>query len=297
MNIPLVQLRLSTEMDCEVWMLRSDLVHDRIPGNKWWKLKYNMEEMRRRGMDTMLTFGGAFSNHIAATAEAGKEFGFKTIGVIRGEEVNNSTLERAIECGMKLEFVSRELYRQKDHEDVLDALRRKYGDVYFVPEGGSNALAVRGCMELIDSRMDDFDVITVPVGTGGTMAGIVAASKVSEIIGYSALKGGQDLINDVNALLKGELGDEWNTRKYRINADYHFGGYARIKEELLQFTRTFYEEEGIKLDLIYTAKMAYGVIQDIRRGTISAKKICMIHTGGLQGNEGMIKRYKLSKLF
>ena len=183
----------------ELWLKREDLIHPEISGNKFRKLKYNLKEAEKLGFKTLLTFGGAFSNHISATASAGKMFGFKTIGVIRGDELgadlkatleNNPTLKFAYNCGMVFEFVSREDYRQKDSEAMIFQLQKKLGNFYLLPEGGTNNLAVRGCEEILTEEDKKFDFVCCPVGTGGTMAGIINSSSATQtILGFPALKG------------------------------------------------------------------------------------------------------------
>ncbi len=275
---------LFTEKKIEFYILREDLIHSTISGNKWRKLKYNVLEAKAKGFNTILTFGGAYSNHIAATAAAGKEFGLKTIGIIRGDEVKNLTLDLAVENGMELKFVSREVYREKDAS--------QYSNCYVIPEGGSNALAVKGCAEIVDSIDVDFDVICCACGTGGTIAGIISSTD-KKVLGFPALKGGNFLVEDIERLLDDSNVKE-RTTNWQLITDYHFGGYAKVKPELIDFLRTFKKENNILLDFIYTGKMLFGLYDMIENtNQLNGKKIVVVHTGGIQGNKGFEERFNI----
>ncbi len=272
-----------------LYIKREDLIHPAISGNKWYKLKYNLVEAERQGFSTLLTFGGAYSNHIYAVAAAGNLFGFKTIGIIRGEEhlPLNPTLDFASNNGMELHYVRRSEYRRKSYPEFLEKLKSKFGDVYIIPEGGSNDLAVKGASEIIENINFDFDLITLPCGTGGTLAGIIAGLKgEKQALGFSVLKGGSFLINNVKEHLisaKSEVYDNWS-----IILDYHFGGYAKISKELIEFINEFEVINGIQLDPVYTGKMMFGLADMIKKKLLDSTKIILsIHTGGLQGVEGM----------
>ncbi|MEU8198427.1 pyridoxal-phosphate dependent enzyme [Microbispora amethystogenes] len=239
---------------------RDDLIDPEIPGNKWRKLKYNLEAARRSGHDRILTFGGAYSNHIRATAAAGARFGLRTIGVIRGEEhlPLNPTLSYAVEQGMTLAYLDRQTYRRKTESDVTEALRRRFGDFYLVPEGGSNGLAVRGCAEIPGEITRDFNLVCCPCGTGGTLAGIAAGLRGErEAIGFSVLRGAHWLDDEIRCLQE----DAYATTRgrWRVNLDYHFGGYAKATPELLSFIEDFERRHGLRLDRLYTGKMMYGI--------------------------------------
>ena len=270
----------------KLFIKREDLLHPIISGNKFRKLKYNIQEAKRLGHATLLTFGGAFSNHILAVAGAGAEFGFKTIGVIRGEELEskidkNPTLAKAQELGMQFYFVSRTNYRDKEASFFVSHLHEKFGDFYLVPEGGTNELAIQGCEEILtDADKDYFTHIACAVGTGGTISGLInSANETQEIIGFSSLKGA--FLSDVirNFVVK----TNWS-----INDAYHFGGYGKVNDELIRFLNSFYSQTSIPLDPVYTGKMAFGVLDLIEKGYFPANsKILMIHTGGLQGIKGM----------
>lgn len=276
-----------------LYIKREDLLHPNISGNKFRKLKYNLAEAKNRQKQTLLTFGGAFSNHILAVAAAGNEYGFKTIGIIRGEELkdkvdDNPTLKKAKDFGMDFEFVSREVYKEKDKLEFLEQLKERFGDFYLIPEGGTNDLAVKGCVEILTDEDDEFDYICCAVGTGGTISGLINCSKSSQqVLGFPALKG-DFLREDICRFVA--------KRNWSLIQDYHFGGYAKVTEELIRFINRFYEMHKIPLDPIYTGKMVFGVLDLIDKDYFPEySKILMIHTGGLQGIEGMNKILKEKK--
>lgn len=250
---------------------RDDLIHPELTGNKWRKLKYNLEAARDYGARTLLTFGGAYSNHIRAVAAAGHYFGFATVGVIRGEEhlPLNDTLAYAVSRGMRLAYLDRGTYREKMKPEVIRRLREEFGDFYLVPEGGSNALAIPGCAELVEEIAERFDVICCPVGTGGTLAGIASAlGEGQRAIGFSVLKGGDFLRDDVAALQVEALG--MATSNWSIKTGFHFGGYAKSTADLHEFIDEFEKRHGIRLDWVYVAKMMFGVFTLIERGAFTA---------------------------
>ncbi len=288
------KIELLKEYNVELYIKREDKIHPSISGNKYRKLKYNLQEAQKFGHDTLLTFGGAYSNHIAAVASAGKEFGFKTIGIIRGEEledkiVENPTLQFAKSKGMKFKFISRNAYRGKESEVFLNNLKKEFEDFYIVPEGGTNQLAVKGCDEILNEADTTFDYICCAVGTGGTISGIINASKAhQEVLGFPALKGDFLSTNISKFVSK----DNWE-----LITDYHFGGYAKVNSELIDFINQFKKEHNIPLDPVYTGKLMFGVIKMIEENYFKQKtKILVIHTGGLQGISGMNKRLKEKKL-
>ncbi len=282
---PIIELKsvVLAESGVRILIKREDLNHEYASGNKWWKLKYNLEEATRIGHDTLLTFGGAYSNHIYATAAAAKEIGLKSIGIIRGEEVNplNHTLAFAESCGMKLHFVSREKYRNKTADDFIQQLQNKFGDFYLIAEGGTNELAVKGVAEFGAALINevDFDFLCLPVGTGGTMAGIVKAlADRKKILGFSVLKGGGFL----NAEVKKWTADSFSN--WNIEQDYHFGGYAKTTNELINFMNEIETQHQLPLDQVYTAKMMFGILDLIQKGYFKrGSTILALHTGGLQG--------------
>lgn len=270
---------------CSVHIRREDKIHPYISGNKYHKLKYNIAYALEHGYTTLLTFGGAYSNHILATAVAAKEAGLQSVGLIRGEELylsvdSNPTLRRAKEYGMELRFVSREAYREKDTSEFRLQLLEEYPTAYILPEGGNNSLAVKGCEEIIRPGDEAFRVITTAVGTGGTMAGIVKSSLPHQkVLGFSVLKG--------TFQQKTLLGYTDKTNHFITDA-YCFGGYAKVDPLLIDFINEFKEKTGIQLDPIYTGKMMYGIRECIKNAFFDENsRILAIHTGGLQGIEGM----------
>lgn len=281
-----IQSDLTVNAGVRILVKREDLNHPVVSGNKWWKLKHNLVAAAKEEQQTLLTFGGAYSNHIYACAGASKELNLKSVGVIRGEEVLplNSTLAFAKNCGMKLHFVSREDYRKKSEASFVENLREKFGDFYLIPEGGSNKLAVKGCVEFAREKLSsiDFDYLCLPVGTGGTMAGVVAGLEgKKKIIGFSVLKDGQFLNEEVRRLLTAY--SQENYANWSIQTDYHFGGYAKKNSELDQFIARMKQEHNLDLDPIYTGKMVAGVSDLIEKNFFSrGSTILLLHTGGLQ---------------
>jgi 1-aminocyclopropane-1-carboxylate deaminase len=273
---------------------REDLIHPFVSGNKFRKLKYNLQQAKTEHYETLLTFGGAFSNHIAAVAFAGKEKGFKTIGIIRGDELGgkiseNPTLAFAQNCGMQLEFISREAYRLKSEISFLEKLKQQFGDFYLIPEGGTNALAIKGCQEILTPEDAEFDYICCSIGTGGTISGIInSALPHQKVLGFPALKGD---------FLKEEIRNFVQNENWDLITEYHFGGYGKVNEALIGFINQFYTENQIPLDPIYTGKMVFGVIDLIEKNYFPAEsKILLIHTGGIQGIQGMNMKLRNKQL-
>ncbi|MBE9199705.1 MULTISPECIES: pyridoxal-phosphate dependent enzyme [unclassified Nodularia (in: cyanobacteria)] len=282
----------------ELSVLRLDSMHPLVNGNKWYKLKYNLLEAKQQNLTTLLTFGGAYSNHIFATAAAGNLFGFRTIGVIRGEErlPLNPTLNFAVQQGMQLVYLNRETYRQKHTRELQENLKQRFGNVFIIPEGGSNLNGVRGCTEIV-SDVGAFDTICLACGTGTTLAGIaLSLHQGQRVIGFPVLKKGEFLAQEIGNLLRNYLDSglpapNYSSAPWKLFCDYHFGGYAKVNEQLLIFSQEFEQEQGIPLDYVYTAKMFAGVM-DLLKGGIFPKgdRLLLVHTGGLQGNIGMEKR-------
>jgi 1-aminocyclopropane-1-carboxylate deaminase/D-cysteine desulfhydrase-like pyridoxal-dependent ACC family enzyme len=294
-DIPIEHIEDETTIAASVnlYVLRLDLNHPDFGGNKIFKLKYNIEEARRQGKKCLLTFGGAYSNHIAATAAAGRVHGFKTVGIIRGEESSNDnpTLKFASEQGMELHFVSREMYRSKDGFDFFSQAQfsqseiLKFSNSFIIPEGGANEHGISGCREITDHITIDYDHVCCPCGTGTTIAGIILALKDKQsALGFQVLKGENYIRNEVKRWLDqfGHPPNNWN-----INEDYHFGGYAKRTAELIAFIEKFEFQHKIPLDFIYTGKMMFGIYDLMRKKYFKeGKTIIAIHTGGLQGNQG-----------
>ncbi|CEN32459.1 1-aminocyclopropane-1-carboxylate deaminase/D-cysteine desulfhydrase [Capnocytophaga cynodegmi] len=265
---------------------REDKNHHFVSGNKLRKLKYNILQAQKEGKTQLLTFGGAYSNHIAATAAAGQLMGLKTIGIIRGEELlskidENPTLSFAQKCGMDFQFISRENYRLKHTDEFLHQLKKDYGsDTYIVPEGGTNEFAVKGCEEILTEQDSKFDVICSAVGTGGTISGLINSSFAHQIVlGFPALKG--EFLSDV-------IKQYTSKTNWRLIHDYNFGGYAKVSDELISFLNKFNKKTGISLDPIYTGKMIFAIFALSNKNFFKPNtKILAIHTGGLQGIQGI----------
>ena len=279
-----------------IYLKREELLHPTISGNKWRKLKYNLIEANRLGYETLLTFGGAYSNHIHATANAGKLFRLKTIGIIRGEEhlPLNPTLADAQKCGMQIHYVTRSEYRNKREENFIKELKNKFGDFYLVPEGGTNSLAVKGCTEIVNDINIDFDYILSACGTGGTISGVVCGLKGrKQVFGIPVLKGADFLNNDIANYVQEYSGNEYSN--WKLNLDYHVGGYAKITKELIEFINDFKLINGIQLDPVYTGKLLFAINSMLVNGEFSSgSNIIALHTGGLQGIAGM--QNKINKL-
>ncbi|MDA8596060.1 pyridoxal-phosphate dependent enzyme [Flavobacteriaceae bacterium] len=288
MSLQRIQYSDWMDSEVEVYVKRDDLLHPMVSGNKFRKLKYNLKRAQEEKHHTVLTYGGAYSNHIAATAAACKLLGLKSVGIIRGEELKfkileNPTLRFAHEQGMSFEFITRTQYREKE----TLKFHEKYGDYYEIPEGGTNDLAVLGCEEiLLEESKNDFDFVAVACGTGGTISGMIRASNERQtILGFPALKGAGFL----NKIIQNYTDkDNW-----KLIEEYHFGGYAKFNKNLITFINSFKRETDIPLDPVYTGKMLYGIDDMIKKRLIpNGSKLLLIHTGGLQGIEGFNKLLK-----
>lgn len=272
---------------------REDLLHPFISGNKFRKLKYNLDSAWKQNATRLITFGGAYSNHILAVAAAGYEYNFRTTGIIRGEKTLplNPTLDKAHNMfGMYLRYVDRSNFRDKSKESLLDMLMIPTEQAYILPEGGTNTLAIKGCTEIVENLGHQVDYICCSCGTGGTLAGIICGVKDKiKVIGFSALKG-DFLKNDIADLVYGFDGNRY--KDWELNTSYHFGGYAKFNDDLIDFINHFEKLHGVPLDPVYTGKMMYGTYELIKSGFFKQGSTVMaIHTGGLQGIEGFNQRY------
>lgn len=266
---PLVELHDERMTAAQVRLLlkRDDLIHPDLTGNKWRKLRDNLKAAKDVQASALLTFGGAYSNHIRAVAAAGQFTGIDTIGVIRGEEhlPLNPSLQYATDRGMRLTYLDRSTYRTKNEPAVIDRLREQFGDFYLIPEGGSNALALPGCAELVHEIDVDLDVICCACGTGGTLAGIATALDEGQTaIGVSALKGGDFLRHDIAELQRAAYGV--STDNWEIELGYHFGGFAKSTSELDAFIDDFQRRHSLRLEWVYVAKMMFGLFDLVAAG-------------------------------
>lgn len=287
LNIPLLENK-----GYEIFMKREDLIHPIISGNKFRKLKYNIEEIKNKKLK-LVTFGGAFSNHLLAVAYISKIEKIKAIGIVRGEELHNfklnPTLKKCIDYGMKLKFVSRDEYRLRHEKKYLEKLISKHSNAYIIPEGGTNEFGVKGCEEILNSNdIDYFDTICVPVGSGGTISGIInSSSSKQKILGFSSLK---------KSNIRVQINKFVNKNNYKIIDENYFGGYAKFNSQLVDFINEFYYNHEIKLDPIYNSKMIFRILNDLRSNKWNyGKKILLINTGGLQSIDGFNKRLKEKK--
>ncbi len=266
---------------------RDDLIHPFISGNKWRKLKFNLIKASRENKTHLVTFGGAFSNHILATAAAGAKFGLATTAFIRGEEADNQILDLCRIFGMKLILVSREAY--KDKSALYQNHFSSNPHTFLIDEGGYGAEAEKGCREIITELKNEYDAIFCAAGTGATAAGIINAAKElklsADIHIISALKGGDFLKKEIDQLLIAP-------HPYQLHCNYHFGGYAKTNHELIEFIKTFIRSTGVLVDPVYTGKVLYAINDLVLSGFIKPQsKILMIHTGGIFGILGMLDRF------
>ncbi len=282
-----IQNDLFDEKGLKVFIKRDDLIHPMISGNKWRKLKYLLREAQAEKKTHLVTFGGAYSNHLLATAAAAARFGFKSTGFVRGEEVNNDTLFLCRLHGMNLIFADRESYRDKS------ALFNKYfaddKEAFFIDEGGASALGAKGCSELVDELTEHYEHLFCACGTGTTAAGIINGITKqgldTQFHGISVLKNGDFLKADINAYLI-------QPTEFHLHTDYHFGGYAKVTTELIDFIKTFVASTGILIEPVYTGKMLYALFDLAKKGHFKpGSRILAIHTGGMLGLLGMKDKF------
>jgi 1-aminocyclopropane-1-carboxylate deaminase len=286
-----LELPLFDAHGIKVAIKRDDQIHPVISGNKWRKLNLNIAKCQQEKYNGILTFGGAYSNHLVATAHAAQIFSLKSIGIVRGDELkidSNYSLESCHKAGMQLIFTGREEYGLRAEKYYEEELRRRHGNYMVVPEGGANYLGALGCLEILNELNEDYDHIFLAGGTGTTAAGLLFGNTSSKIQLVPALKGGDFLRENIRMLLQdtGLSSEEINAALYRliIHTDYHFGGFAKSSKEVLNFINHFYNETGIPLDQVYTAKMMYGFMDLIKKGEfLPDSSVLILHTGGLQG--------------
>ena len=286
-NQNVINQKLPNLNGVQITIKREDLLHTTISGNKFRKLKYNLEKAFSEGYNTLLTFGGSFSNHLAATAAAGRIHGFKTIGVVRGDEKHqNPTIQFCQDQGMTLFPVSRNNYREKHKPYFREILKQKFGEFYLLPEGGTNLLAIRGCSEILTTADKEFDVICCSVGTGGTLLGLIESAQLNQkVLGFAALRH-SGLEIDIELLTE--------KKNWEINHNYVFGGYAKLSLPLIEFINNFNKNFKTPLDPIYTGKLLFGIFDLIKQNQWNwGKRVLVIHTGCLQGIAGM--NQKLTK--
>lgn len=289
-NSPLQQLNepIFETHNVNVYIKRDDLIHPHISGNKWRKLKHNIIDAKKRNKSLLISFGGAYSNHIHALAHAGKEFGFNTLGIIRGEyDPSNPTLQYAQSCGMELKFISRLEYKQRHDAQYLSDLEKSYPDSVVIPEGGTNELALLGFSDLIDEiPRSQSDYLICPCGSGGTSAGLLAnCDETQTVVSIPVLKKAQYLYEEITHLAGN------NKTNLQFFDEYHQGGYGKINPQLLDFIQVFYQQHGILLEPIYSGKMMMAFYDLLEKGHFKrGSSITLLHTGGIQGIDGMKQR-------
>lgn len=274
--------------DVQVFVKRDDLIHPYISGNKWRKLKYPLQAAQQAGKSQLVTFGGAWSNHLLATACAGAKFGFRTYGFVRGEVVENPVLKLCQLFGMKLHFVDRQSYRDK--KELFARHFASSNDAYFIDEGGYGDLAAKGCAEIIDGLSHEYDHCFCACGTGTTLAGIAQGISSrgwnTAVHGVPVLKGGDFILEEIK-----QLGIS-DTDRIQLHLDHHFGGYAKTTPELIDFIKTFTQDTALLIEPTYTGKLFYAVHEFIvRKRPAPGSTILVVHSGGLTGLLGMLDKF------
>ena len=289
---------LTTLRGVEVWVKRDDLIHPEVSGNKWRKLEYHLKAFRQGGYEELLTFGGAYSNHLAAVAALGKGEGIPTAGLVRGEEVHsNTTLDYCRSCGMRLLPLSRKDYDLKDDPQFLEGLRDQAPQAYLIPEGGKGARGAAGCTRILEEIPADFpyQVVATSAGTGTTAAGLLMSTEARLEV-FPALKGGVFLQRAIGEhahayqekFCRTRSASRRLPRQLQLRPDYHCGGYGKVTSELIDFMNEFYKSYQLKLDPIYTGKLFYGLWDLLAQQTWPpGTRIIALHTGGLQGIQGI----------
>ncbi len=290
--LQLYKIPLFEEAGIEFWVKRDDLIHPTVSGNKWRKLKFNLEKAKELGYSKILTFGGAFSNHIASVGAIAKGSNLKIHAMVRGDELNsnsNPTLREADSNGLNLHFVSRADYKLWKKLEKGESISEKWKDHYIIPEGGANEEGVRGCESIMQEISIDFSHICLSAGTGTTAAGILRSNASSKILVFPALKNAFSLEEDI---LSRQVDPNFKKEQLELITQYHFGGFAKVPEDLINFTSVIKEEYGLPLDYLYTAKAFYGLMDLVKRGEVKAgSKVLFYHSGGLQGNSFIDQKY------
>ena len=283
--------------DIDLYVKRDDLIHEQVSGNKWRKLKYNIELCSTRKKNGVVTFGGAFSNHLIATAAVCNQVGLNSIGIVRGDELNhssNNTLNNCHQLGMQLLFVTREEYAFRNDKGYLETLKTKFPNFYVVPEGGANYHGMIGCQEIMSEIDIPVDHVFVAQGTATTSCGILMGLKEHQFLHVVPVLKGYDSMAEMKHIFElGAIDKVWfenMLERVEVLSDYHFGGYGKYTEELLFFIKEFYNEHRLKLDPIYTGKTMFAMLKELQSDSYNGKNILFIHTGGVQGADHIIQR-------
>ncbi len=280
-----------------VLVKRDDLIHNEVSGNKWRKLKYNVELCKSRKKEGILTFGGAFSNHLLATAAACHKIGLQSIGLVRGNELNknsNETLQNCSKLGMKLVFLPRSEYKLRYEKAFIESVSIDYPNYHIVPEGGANYHGMIGCQEILKEIEEEVDHVFVAQGTSTTSCGLAMALNENQTLHAVPVLKKYDSIGEMTNLFRGSGMDEESIKpmlqKVKVYDQYHFGGYGKYTEGLLLFINEFYKKHQLKLDPIYTGKVMFALLDIIQDQSFENSTVIFIHTGGLQGIKGIEKR-------
>lgn len=292
-----IEFLCADERGINVFIKRDDLIHEEVSGNKWRKLKYNIELAKSRKKNGILTFGGAYSNHLVATAAACNEIGIESIGLVRGDELNedsNTTLQKCHALGMQLVFISREEYRLKNEKAYHESLSLDYPNYHIVPEGGANYYGMIGCQEILNEIKEPIDHVFVAQGTTTTSCGILLSLKPDQFLHVVPVLKGFDSLGEMKMLIgKSGIEPQWASdllSQVEVLNQYHFGGYGKYSDELLEFIQDFYKKSGLKLDPIYTGKAMYGMVNELKKSNYDNSNVLFVHTGGLQGVSGIERR-------
>jgi 1-aminocyclopropane-1-carboxylate deaminase len=297
-NSPLQTLHhpLFIQHKVQVKIKRDDLIHPQISGNKWRKLKFTLQQVKKNNFAGIVSFGGAYSNHIHALAYAGKHYNIPTSAIIRGEEsyANNATLSQAQDWGMKLTFVDRKTYKKRDEPEYLSLLQNQYPNHLIVPEGGSNKLALQGVAEVITelNQQTEFDYLLCPVGSGGTIAGLITGATAKQhILGIAVLKNAEYLCETIRQLLPEDCKHK---KQWQLLTDFHRGGYAKFNKPDIERITSFIKQSNIPFEPIYSGKMLLALFDLLAQNKFPANsRIVLLHTGGLQGLQGLAEQNKV----
>lgn len=289
--------------DISVYIKRDDLIHPEVSGNKWRKLKFNVDVCKNSKKDGILTFGGAFSNHLLATASACNSIGIKSVGIVRGDELNaqsNHTLRRCSDLNMELKFISREEYRMISDRSYLADLTHEFSNYHIVPEGGANYYGMIGCQEILKEIEVDFDAVFVAQGTTTTSCGLLLGLKEKQELYTVPVLKGFEAEKEMKSIFEySGIEEEWLQdafEKLNVLDEFHFRGYGKYNDELLNFIKAFYLNHKIKLDPVYTGKAMFAMMKALENEKWNGKSVVFIHTGGIQGVESIEEKIGM-KLF